>query len=151
MEIVIIILGFIIDRLTKLWAVKELSTGKEIVIIKDFFSFSYLENRGAAFGMFQNKQFVLIILTSIVALAVIYYLIRFKPKNIFMRISLALIISGALGNIFDRVRFRYVVDFIYVHYQSHSFPTMNVADMMVTVGTFLMAFFLLKEDLNGNK
>jgi signal peptidase II len=151
LEIIIIIIGLIIDRLTKLWAVKELSLGKEIVINKDIFSLSYLENRGAAFGIFQNKQFILIIVTSIVALGVIYYLIKYKPKNIFIRISLALIISGAIGNIFDRIRFRYVVDFIYLHYQSHSFPTFNVADMMVTVGTFLLAFFILKEDLDGDK
>jgi signal peptidase II len=150
-EIIIIIIGLILDRVTKLWASGPLSSGNEIVIIKDIFSFRYLENQGAAFGIFQNMQLPLAIVTIIVVIGIIFYLIKSRPKQLILRISLSLIISGALGNLYDRIRFRYVVDFIYFHFKDNQFPTFNVSDMLVVVGTFLLAYFILKEDFNEDK
>lgn len=150
MEILIIVLGLILDRFTKVWALNSLSKVPEIVLVKDFFSFSYLENRGAAFGIFQNKILFLTLITFIVMLAIVYYLIRYKPNSKLLRISLALILSGAIGNLIDRVGYKYVVDFIMLHYkEAYYFPTFNVADMLVVTGTALLAIYLMKEDNNG--
>lgn len=150
MEILIIILGLILDRFTKVWALNSLSKVPEIVLVKDFFSFSYLENRGAAFGIFQNKIVFLTLITFIVMLAIVYYLIRYKPNSKLLRISLALILSGAIGNLIDRVGYKYVVDFIMLHYKEvYYFPTFNVADMLVVIGTVLLAIYLMKEENNG--
>lgn len=147
MELLIILLGLIIDRMTKLWALNKLSKINEIVIIKNFFSFSYLENKGAAFGILQNKLIFLSAVTITVVIIMVIYLLKCKPKSVFLRISLPLIISGALGNLIDRVWYRHVVDFIYWHYKNiYSFPTFNVADMMVVVGTFMLALCILKEE-----
>lgn len=146
MEIIIIILGLIADRLTKWWALKDLANGNGIVVIPDFFSFSYLENRGAAFGIFQNKLIVLVIITGCVLFGLVYYLIKHKPKSKLLRISFAMIICGAIGNLIDRVNYNYVVDFILVHYKQHNFPTFNVADMFVVVGTILLALCIIKEE-----
>jgi lipoprotein signal peptidase len=149
-EILIIVLGLILDRFTKVWALNSLSKVPEIVLVKDFFSFSYLENRGAAFGIFQNKILFLTLITFIVMLAIVYYLIRYKPNSKLLRISLALILSGAIGNLIDRVGYKYVVDFIMLHYkEAYYFPTFNVADMLVVTGTALLAIYLMKEDNNG--
>jgi signal peptidase II len=151
MEFVIVVIGLILDRVSKTWAQNFLITNGDVVILKDIFSFSYLENRGAAFGIFQNKQSILAIVTFFVLSFVIYYLIRYKPKSMILRISLSLIICGAIGNLFDRVTKRYVVDFILFHYKDvYYFPTFNVADMMVVIGTFSMALYLIKEDKNEN-
>lgn len=150
MEVLIIILGLILDRCTKVWALNNLSKVPEIVLVKDFFSFSYLENRGAAFGIFQNKLLFLTLITFIVMLAIVYYLIRYKPNSKLLRISLALILSGAIGNLIDRVGYKYVVDFIMIHYKDvYYFPTFNVADMLVVIGTVLLAIYLMKEENNG--
>ena len=150
MEILIIVLGLILDRVTKIWALNSLSKVSEIVIIKDFFSFSYLVNRGAAFGIFQNKVLFLSLITSVVTLAIVYYLIRYKPNSKLLKVSLALIISGAIGNLIDRVGYKYVVDFIMFHYKEmYYFPTFNVADMLVVSGTALLAIYLIKEENNG--
>ncbi|MDF2883451.1 MAG: lspA [Clostridiaceae bacterium] len=144
MIILIIVLGLFFDRISKLWALKALFPDKEIVIIKNIFSFEYLENRGAAFGIFQNKQIFLAIITIIVAAAMIFYLFKYKPKSVLLKISLSMIISGALGNLFDRIAYKYVVDFILWHYKGvYYFPTFNVADMLVTCGTVLLAIYLI--------
>lgn len=150
MEFLIIVLGIILDRSTKVWALKSLSKVYEIVVIKDFFSFSYLENRGAAFGILQNKLLFLTFVTFVVMLVIVYYLIRYKPTSKLLRISLAFIISGAIGNLIDRVVYKYVVDFIMLHYKEvYYFPTFNVADILVVLGTLLLAIYLMKEDNNG--
>jgi signal peptidase II len=147
MEILIVFIGLVIDRITKIWALNRLTEGGDIVIIKNLFGFSYLENRGAAFGIFQNKVLPLAIITSAVILGMIYYLVKYKPASKLLRYSLALIISGALGNLIDRFAYKYVVDFILWHYKDvYYFPTFNVADMMVVVGTFLLAICILKDE-----
>ena len=150
MEIIIILIGLALDRAAKMWAGSILIKVQEVVIIKDIFSFSYLENRGAAFGIFQNKVMVLSFLTIIVMLAMIFYLIKYRPSSKLLRFSVALILSGAMGNLFDRLYHKYVIDFIMFHYKDvYYFPTFNVADMMVVAGTAFLVLYLLKEDNNG--
>lgn len=146
MEVIIIILGLILDRITKISAAKSLLGKKDIIILKDILNLSYLENRGAAFGILQNKQNILAFITLIVVIGIIYYLFRYKPRSKFLRAGIALILSGAIGNLFDRLYYRYVVDFIYFHYKDiYAFPTFNVADMMVVTGTIIVAIYILRD------
>jgi len=148
MELIIVFLGLLLDRLAKFWALSSLKDNSGMVLIKDFFKFEYLENRGAAFGILQNKLILLAIVTLLVISGMIYYIIVCKPKSKFLRISLALIISGALGNLYDRVFYKYVVDFILLHYKDiYYFPTFNVADMLVVVGTLILAISIVKEEV----
>lgn len=150
MEIIIIVLVNIIDRLSKIWAFKNLKDYNDVVIIKNIFSLSYLENRGAAWGIFQGKTIFLLTITIVIVIGIIYFLLKCKPKSKLMRISLSLIIGGAFGNMYDRLVNKYVIDFIYFHYKDvYSFPTFNVADMSVVVGTILLALCLMKDDNNG--
>jgi signal peptidase II len=151
MTIFIIVVGLALDRFTKIWAMYSLSKVSEISIIKNFFSFLYVENRGAAFGIFQDKTIFLTIASIIVMIFIIYYIIKHKPKNKLIKISFSLIISGALGNLIDRIKYRYVVDFISLHYKDvYYFPIFNFADVMVVIGTIILIFYLLKEEKNGN-
>lgn len=149
MELIIIAAGLILDRITKIWAIGNLK-GQDIIVIKDFFGLSYLENRGAAFGIFQDKAIILAAVTLIIIGGMIYYIIRYKPLSMIFKVGSAMVISGALGNLFDRVYYNYVVDFLMLHYKNvYYFPTFNVADILVVVGTGLMVLYLLKEDSNG--
>lgn len=148
LEIIIIFIGFFADRITKLLALKSLKGNEGITIIKDFFAFEYLENRGAAFGIMQNKIWLLVIVTTIVVGGILYYLIKHKPKFKLTRIAFSMIIAGALGNFYDRVVYKYVVDFISVHYQDvYYFPTFNVADICVTLGTIAIIYCIIKEEI----
>ncbi len=139
----IFILSIILDQLTKKWAVAVLKNGGDIKIIGDFFGFSYVQNWGAAFGMLQN-QFWFFVIVTIAMMAVLIY-IFFKNKNItnLSRLSLTLIAGGAIGNFIDRVRFRFVVDFIHVKFGSlYDFPVFNIADSLVVCGTILLIILM---------
>lgn len=148
MEVLIIFLGLLLDRLSKIWALSALKESSGVILIKDIFAFEYLENRGAAFGILQNKVIYLALVTLLVISGMIYYIIKYKPKSIFLRISFAMIISGALGNLYDRLFYKYVVDFILVHYKDvYYFPTFNIADMLVVVGTTILAICIVKGEI----
>ncbi|WP_291572796.1 signal peptidase II [Clostridium sp. UBA4548] len=148
LEVVIIVLGLLLDRISKLWALSTLKDSLGITIIKNFFAFEYLENRGAAFGILQNKLWLLVVITILVASGMIFYLIKFKPSSKLLRISIAMIVSGAIGNLIDRIYYNFVVDFILVHYkEAYYFPTFNVADILVSVGTFFLIICILKDEI----
>ena len=148
MELLIIFLGLLFDRLAKVWALSSLKDNNGIILFNDFFKLEYLENRGAAFGILQNKLILLALFTLLIISGMIYYIIKYKPKSKFLRMSFALIISGALGNLYDRVFYKYVVDFILIHYKDiYYFPTFNVADMLVVVGTLILAISIVKEEI----
>ena len=148
MEFLIVFLGLLLDRLAKIWALNSLKDNNGVIVIKDFFKLEYLENRGAAFGILQNKLIILAIVTLLVISGMIYYIIKYKPKSKFLRISFALIISGALGNLYDRLIYKYVVDFILVHYKEiYYFPTFNIADSLVVIGTVILAISIVKEEV----
>jgi len=146
MYIFIIILGIVADRATKLLSISKLKGNESVTVIKDFFSFEYVENKGAAFGILQGRQYILSIMSAIMILAIIYYLIKYKPSSKLLKTSLALVISGAIGNLIDRLYYNYVVDFISLHYKDiYYFPNFNVADMLVVVGTVLLSFYIIKD------
>jgi signal peptidase II len=145
MEFLIIIIGIIIDRLTKLWAINRLAPDRDMVIIKDFFTFSYVENRGAAFGIFQHRVNLLAVVTIVIIAGMIYYLIKNRQETLLFRISMAMIISGAIGNLIDRIQYKFVVDFILVHYKTAHFPNFNIADVLVVIGTALLSIYIIKD------
>lgn len=136
----IIFVGFILDRISKLWVIDSV-VGNPITVVKNFFYLRHLENRGAAFSILQGKTLLLTILSSIVALVLVYVLI--KNKNKFLRATLSLILGGALGNLYDRISKGSVVDFLEFHFGSYVFPTFNIADSFVVVGTILLAVYIL--------
>lgn len=152
MEFIIIIAGILLDRVTKIWAATSLLGNGDIVIIKGFFSLSYLENRGAAFGIFQNRVYLLAAVTIAVLLGMVYYIVRYKPASRLLRISFSLIVCGGLGNLYDRLVYNYVVDFIMFHYKDvYYFPSFNVADMTLVTGTALLLLYLIKEETKEGK
>jgi len=148
LEGLIIIIGLILDRITKIWALNSLKESSGITIIKDIFAFEYLENRGAAFGILQNRVWLLVLVTFFIVGGMVFYLLKYKPKSKLLRITLAMIIAGALGNFIDRVYYKYVVDFILLHFKDvYYFPTFNVADILVSVGTALLVICILKDEV----
>ena len=143
---IIIIIGLVLDRITKIWAVNALMGQKDITIIKDFFDFSYLENRGAAFGIFQGKAYLLAAVTVVILFVLFVNYLKTKNKTKIFTWSTGLIISGAVGNLIDRLSLGYVVDFVSLHFRnSYYFPSFNVADMCITFGTGLLILYIIKE------
>lgn len=136
---VIAIAIVIIDQVTKYYAQSYLQAIHTIPIIQDIFHLTYARNTGAAFSILRNKQLFLIIMTSIVTLVLILYLFKNrKDPSILLKISIAFIIGGAIGNLIDRIRFNYVIDFFYL--VIINYPIFNVADIFVVVGAILIGY-----------
>ncbi len=148
----------IIDQVTKLIAVDKLKDSDSFIIWDGVFELSYVENRGAAFGMQEGKITMFIIITAILVPVLMFgiykidKLIKVKGDTInrrgflLLQTDLALLIAGAIGNLIDRIVNGYVVDFLY--FKLIDFPVFNVADCYVTIATIaliLIGFFMLSE------
>lgn len=138
-EIVILLL-IGLDQLSKIWAINDLKAIGSIPIIQNVFHLTYVENRGAAFGMFQNNQIVFIIVAVVASIVGLYYIYK-KKLNLLGNISIVLIISGAIGNLIDRVRLGFVVD--YFDFRFIWDYVFNVADIFVVVGTILLCIYII--------
>jgi signal peptidase II len=143
MELFYISLIIFIDQVSKFLVKIKLKPIDNIDFINGYFSLTYVENRGAAFGIFRNKKILLVGITGIVIAVMLYYLMTNKRISKWVKISLILIIAGAIGNLIDRIYLGYVVDFMHFYIKSHDFPVFNIADVSVVIGTILLAINLL--------
>ncbi|SEI68070.1 signal peptidase II [Allopseudospirillum japonicum] len=134
---------FALDWLTKTWISQNLAYG-ELWPITPFLDFTLLHNTGAAFSFLADQSgwqrwfFIGIACLTIVILLV--WLARLSKQDTLVAIALALILGGALGNVYDRWLLGYVVDFIALHWQQKYFPAFNVADMAISLGALMMAY-----------
>jgi signal peptidase II len=138
---------YLADQASKAWAVKVLRFGEDRVLIRGFLQFVYTENPGIAFGQLQEGgsfgRWFFVVLASCAAAAVFYYFMRTPRNDDRVLGACALLIAGILGNLTDRVRFGYVIDFIVVHAGEYHWPTFNIADASITVGALLLAYDLV--------
>jgi len=134
---------FVLDRLAKRWVLDALATTHTKDVLGDFLRFTYVRNPGVAFGLFADHGLSLGWL-SLVALAAVLWLAIRTPSAAWPRaVALGLILGGALGNLYDRLRWGSVVDVIFVSMGAHRFWTFNVADSAITVGVVVWAANLL--------
>jgi len=128
-----------LDQIVKNTLVKALAEGP-ITVIKNFFHLIYVENYGIAFGMFRNKTLFFITTQCIISVLLAFVIYKFQNKSISVTICLSLILGGAIGNLIDRIRLGYVIDFI-------SFtifpPVFNLADSAIVVGAMLLSLILI--------
>ncbi len=131
------------DQITKFFAVVNLKDLPPWVLWEGVFELQYLENRGAAFGMLQGKKGFFILTSVVVLVAIVYVLVKIpcQKKYTKLHIILVFIASGAVGNLIDRIRYDYVVDFLY--FRLIHFPIFNVADIYVTLSSIMLAVLLL--------
>jgi len=138
---------YLADQASKAWAVRALRLGDERVVIPGFFQFIYTENPGIAFGQLQEGgsfgRWFFVVLAVLAAMAVFYYFLRTPRNDDRVLGACALLLAGIAGNLTDRVRLGYVIDFIVVHAGSYYWPTFNIADASITVGALLLAYDLI--------
>lgn len=142
-----------LDQLTKYYVLTELTEGK-VNIIDGVLSFTFVKNTGAVWGLFKDKAFILSII-SIVVLAMfvaVYFILDWNNRRLrILKIISVFVCAGAIGNLIDRIRLNYVVDFIY--FELINFPVFNVADCYVTVSMILMIilflFYYREEDFSN--
>ncbi|MCM8762761.1 MAG: signal peptidase II [Candidatus Omnitrophica bacterium] len=135
----IIVFGLILDQFSKFLILKKLILNESVPIIKNIFHLTLIFNRGAAFGIFKNYTNFFIFTSILTIFFIIFHLRRNKVIDR-LTFSMILILTGALGNLIDRLRFGFVIDFL----DFRIWPVFNLADTMITIGALLLAFSILR-------
>ena len=137
---------YLMDQASKAWAVRRVRV-EDRTIIRGALDFIYAENRGIAFGQLQEGgqfgRWFFVVLAGAAAIAVLFYFVRTPRNDDRVLGACALLLAGILGNLTDRVRLGFVVDFILVHAGQYHWPTFNVADASISIGALLLAYDLV--------
>ena len=139
----------ILDQYVKNLVVLNIELSKRIPLIDDFFSLTYVRNYGAGFSILQNETVFLSVLSIVAVLVLAYLLIKAKKSDTVSIISYILIISGAIGNLIDRIRLGYVVDFLDFKIFGYDYPVFNIADSFITIGCFILMITVILESKNA--
>lgn len=141
---------FLVDQMSKAWAARALRFGSDRIIVPGLLNFSYAENRGIAFGQLQEGgpfgRWFLVALAGLAALFVLLYFFRTPRSDDRVLGACALLLAGIFGNLFDRVRLGFVIDFIDLHVSNHHWPTFNIADASICIGAALLALDIFRKE-----
>lgn len=137
------------DQFFKGWIVANITLGGELAFIPGLLQLTHVHNYAAAFSMFGGMRIPIIIITCIVCIAIIVALIIRKPRSVWQRVALMLVLGGAVGNLIDRIALGYVVDMFQTLFMN--FPVFNIADCVIVVGGILFCICILLEDTGKKK
>lgn len=130
-----------VDFFTKQLALAYIEPVNEMVIIKGFLRLTYIENKGAAFGILADNRWVFLTLSIAICIAIIVFLFKFKQHTVFSYLAAIFLLSGGIGNLIDRLWLGYVIDFINIEFFKYVF---NFADICVTVGGVFLFIAAIK-------
>lgn len=153
--LIAVVLLVAVDQITKYIALTQLKPIGSVTFIDGFMDFTFVENRGAAFGIFSGKTWLLLVISIIICAVLVWAMTKMPKTKEYrkLRVTFVLILSGAVGNIIDRALRGYVVDFF--EFTFIKWPVFNMADIYVVVGTIVMAviimFFMKDEKENAGK
>jgi signal peptidase II len=136
-------LAILIDQLSKFYVHAHLRLFDEHALIPDYFNIVYVQNRGLAFGLFQQRigsfsTWIFLGITVVAMGIIVHLFFSTDKKAVVLPLALSLVMSGALGNLIDRMHWGFVVDFMQMYFKGHYWPTFNVADIAITAGIILL-------------
>ena len=147
------LLVLVIDQACKTYFDSSLQMYQRIVVIPDFFSWTLAYNSGAAFSFLADssgwQRWLFALIAVVVSTVLLVWLKRLGRNDTWLAIALALILGGALGNLYDRIAYGHVIDFILVHWEHRLFPAFNVADSAICVGAVMLALDMFKSKKSG--
>ncbi|WP_124356972.1 signal peptidase II [Pseudomonas orientalis] len=152
--LVLSVLVLVIDQVSKAHFEGSLQMFQQIVVIPDYFSWTLAYNTGAAFSFLADgggwQRWLFALIAVVVSAVLVVWLKRLGRDDTWLAIALALVLGGALGNLYDRIALGHVIDFILVHWQNrHYFPAFNFADSAITVGAIMLALDMFKSKKTG--
>ncbi|AZF24964.1 signal peptidase II [Pseudomonas sp. R2-60-08W] len=152
--LVLSVLVLVIDQVSKAHFEGTLEMFQQIVVIPDYFSWTLAYNTGAAFSFLADgggwQRWLFALIAVVVSAVLVVWLRRLGRDDTWLAIALALVLGGALGNLYDRIALGHVIDFILVHWQNrHYFPAFNFADSAITVGAIMLALDMFKSKKTG--
>lgn len=139
-----------LDQISKWLAVAYLKGNASVAIINNLFSFTYVQNPGAAFGLLKGHTTLFIVMAMVTGVVIFLYFQLTATDEYAVQLALILILSGAIGNLVDRVFLGYVVDFLALHHNSWQWPVFNVADMMIDIGVGLIVLDVVRDIISGS-
>ena len=140
----------LIDQIIKIIITTNLKFTESINVIKNFFRITYLQNNGAAFSILSGNRIFLILITLIALLIIYIFLIKNKNINKIEAICYGTLIGGIIGNLIDRVRLGYVIDYLDFNIINYNYPVFNFADICIVVSAILLLIISIKEVKHGN-
>ena len=148
------LLVLVIDQASKFYFEGKLEMFQQIVVIPDLFSWTLAYNTGAAFSFLADssgwQRWLFALIAVVVSAVLVVWLKRLGRNETWLAVALALVLGGALGNLYDRIALGHVIDFILVHWQNrHHFPAFNFADSAITVGAVMLALDMFKSKKTG--
>ncbi|WP_179179536.1 signal peptidase II [Pseudomonas sivasensis] len=152
--LVLSLLVLVIDQVSKAHFEGSLEMFQQIVVIPDYFSWTLAYNTGAAFSFLADgggwQRWLFALIAVVVSAVLVVWLKRLRRDDTWLAVALALVLGGALGNLYDRIALGHVIDFILVHWQNrHYFPAFNFADSAITVGAIMLALDMFKSKKTG--
>ncbi len=152
--LVLSVLVLVIDQVSKAHFEGALQMYQQIVVIPDYFSWTLAYNTGAAFSFLADgggwQRWLFALIAVVVSAVLVVWLKRLGRDDTWLAIALALVLGGALGNLYDRIALGHVIDFILVHWQNRwYFPAFNFADSAITVGAIMLALDMFKSKKTG--
>ena len=152
--LVLSLLVLVIDQVSKAHFEGSLEMFQQIVVIPDYFSWTLAYNTGAAFSFLADgggwQRWLFAVIAVVVSAVLVVWLKRLGRDDTWLAIALALVLGGALGNLYDRIALGHVIDFILVHWQNrYYFPAFNFADSAITVGAIMLALDMFKSKKSG--
>lgn len=147
---IIAFVSFILDFVCKFIITHILSFNDSIMVIKNFFYISLVKNTGGAFSIFTGSTFLLIVISFLILLGIFTYIYKNNIRNRVSLMGFGLLIGGAMGNLFDRIFYGYVIDYLDFKVFGYGYPIFNLADSFVVIGAIIL-LFLAKEVNNGRR
>lgn len=149
--VILVAATLILDRWSKALIQSRFDLNESATVIDGFFNVTYVQNTGVAFGIFSSitspvKSILLSVFTGVAAVAVIAYSVKSPAANRLLQAALALILGRALGNLYDRLVYGYVVDFLEFYIATYHWPAFNVADTAISAGVFLLAIEIIRSE-----
>ena len=140
-----------LDRWTKALIQNRFDLNASMSVIDGFFNITYVRNTGVAFGIFSSisspaKSVLLSVFTACAAVVVVTFSVRTPARNRLLQIALSLVLGGALGNLYDRLAYGYVVDFLELYAGNYHWPSFNVADSAISIGVALLAIEIIRNE-----
>ena len=140
----------VLDIISKLLISMNMNLNSSITVITNFFNITYVHNYGAAFSILIGARIVLILI-SLIILYILYKYLKKEELNKYNNICYSFLIGGIIGNLIDRIIYGYVIDFLSFKIINYNFPIFNVADIFITLGTFMFLIRMVRSDLKCKK
>ncbi len=147
---IISLIVILLDQIIKYIVVSNMMFTETINVIKNFFRITYLQNTGGAWSILSGSTFFLVVLAAIMLIFIIYMIKKEKKITTIKIFTYGILIGGIVGNMIDRIRFDYVIDYLDFNFLSYNFPVFNLADIAIVVGSIILIITLIKEDKDGH-